>query len=114
MNYTPLYYFMNENISLLEIKRTDQPEDAPKDEVYHWLAFDNQSQEIRRLSFKSMDKEPIDGNEINIRIFENAELRFTNEFAKFIENDQVHLVLNNSVDEIPDELKIVVEEFLSI
>lgn len=102
VNFTPLFYLMNENFNLIEVKRNDLPEDSPLDQVYHWLFITNETKKIEKLSFKSMSEEMVNGNKMNIREFANAELRFDDAFAKFQIENNGHLFMNSPVDQISE------------
>ncbi len=111
--YTALFYFMNEEVSVIEVKRTDIPEDSDKDKMYHWLKYTQGSKKIERLRFRSMSSEVVNGNNINIRAFADGELRFDKDFAKFLHCNDGHLIMNRPVQDIPDELSGQINSFLS-
>lgn len=112
INFTPLYYFMNENVSVVEIKRNDLSESATKEETYFWFRLDA-SQNITRLKFVSMDSEVVNGNNINIRIFDNGELRFDDKFAKFTYNGDGSITMNVPVTEIPTTSNTAIQNYFS-
>jgi len=112
-NYTPLYYLMNESITVIEVKINDLPENSPKDIVFQWLSINTQTNHINKLIFKSMKEEIVNGKRMNVRVFENAELRFDEEFAKFQIDGQGHILMNSSVDKIPAETNEKIITFLS-
>ena len=82
--FLPIFLFMNEEVTLIEIKREDMPEDSTPDQLYHWLSMSKSNPKLTRLNFIEMGKEMVNGNEINVRKFENGELRFDSNFAKFL------------------------------
>jgi RimJ/RimL family protein N-acetyltransferase len=67
-----LYYFISIDISVLEIKITDLPENAPLSNIYKWLILDLKSGKIFELDFKSMDKNEHE----EFRTFAEGEFRF--------------------------------------
>ncbi|OUR94212.1 hypothetical protein A9Q84_18085 [Halobacteriovorax marinus] len=111
-NYTPLFYFMNENILLVEVKINELPEGFPVDKIFHWLMVPKATGEISRLKFSSMDDELINGNKMNIRVFENAELRFDEKFAKFQIDGQGNILMNSPIAEISHETHAQIKTFL--
>ena len=110
-NITALYYFMNEEVSLVEIKRTDIDTDD-KSKLFYWLKLLKSSNQLERLEFKSMSSEIVNDNNINIRVFEDGELRFDNDFAKLLHKTEGHIVMNKPVSEIPAELMKRLSEYL--
>lgn len=67
-----LFYFHSDSFQVVEVKIHGLPEDSPPAEVYHWMTHDENSREIRRLSFVSMESEG--GRQY--RQFDEGELRF--------------------------------------
>lgn len=63
------YYFYNEKMSLVEIK---------KDSTYHWLLIDNNTKDIKKLTFIFMD----DG----LRKFEEGKLMFNSIMGNYNKN----------------------------
>ena len=102
VNFTPLFYLMNENFNLIEVKRNGLPENTPLDEVYHWLFITIETKKVEKLVFKAMSEEMINGNKMNVREFENAELRFDEAFAKFQIENHGHIFMNSPVDQISE------------
>jgi hypothetical protein len=111
--FTPLFYFMNEDVALVEIKLNNLDDNASKDQLYHWIKFSNSSQEISRLKFISMGSENINGNNINIRVFEDGELRFDDSFAKFQHKGDGHIIMNAPINTISEVFKNRIEEYIS-
>ncbi|WP_417335323.1 hypothetical protein [Halobacteriovorax marinus] len=95
---------------MAEIKRHGIQGD--KSDIYKWIKINPSNQEIESLKFESMKTEEVNGNEINVRIFENAELRFDNFFAKFQYKNEGHIVMNCDTSEIPDIFLNHIEEYL--
>ena len=87
-----LYVFENEEISVMEVKRKDQAKDAFPDQIYFWILMDKKKNSFVHLGFKSMGTEMVNGNNINVRVFQKAELRFDANFAKFVYLDQSYLL----------------------
>lgn len=76
-----LYFLENFSMQIIEIKRTDLPEDAEISEKFKWLKFDKETNEISQLDFSSMDSSA----EIEERYFEQGYLKFNNTTGTFIE-----------------------------
>lgn len=64
-----LYAFSSDELTLVEIKRLDQPENAPLSSIYKWLVVQNNK--VTSFTFKSMSK-----NEKEYREFEEGKLVF--------------------------------------
>jgi len=109
--FETLYYFMNEEVSLVEVKRTDlETEDLGQ--LLHWLKVVKATNEVVKMPFKSMNSEVVNGNTINIRVFENGELRFDDDFGKFLHDNDGHIIMNKPVNETPKDVLNSVGEFL--
>jgi hypothetical protein len=108
-----LYYFQNEYMTLVEVKRDDLPASARPDQVYAWLVIDPKKKEFRKLGFKSMNSEMVNGNLINIRGFNEGELRFDALFAKFVYGPNSHLLENSKVESVTSEVKDIVKQYLT-
>ena len=113
INFEPIYLFLNENITLFEVKRTDLPKDSTSDKLYHWLTVSKSKPDIRKLTFKDMGVENVNGNDINVRNFTEGELRFDKNFAKFILDNDGHIVMNVSVTDFPDNLVTLTKNYFS-
>lgn len=113
MKFNTLFHFENEKISLIEVKREDLPAEASKDEKYLWLKFDRANQNFSRLNFVSMNSENVNGNEISVREFEGAELRFDKEIAKFATMEEAHLLLNKSNEPVPQETSVHLQNYMN-
>lgn len=112
IEYSFLYYFQNEYMTLVEIKRTDLPEDSSPEQVYSWLVINPQTAEYKKLGFKSMGTEMVNGNLINIRVFDEGELRFDGLFAKFVYGPNSHLLENKSSAEPGKNIADIVSTYL--
>jgi hypothetical protein len=113
INFEPLYLFLNENITLFEVKRNDLPADSSPDKLYYWLTVSKTKPEIRRLTFQKMTVEKIDGNDINVRTFTEGELRFDKNFAKFILDDNGHIIMNAPITDFPENLVTLTKNYFS-
>ncbi len=111
--FTPLYYFMNENIAVVEVSNDTLPADATKQERLHWLKITNNCNTVERLTFKAMKSELVNGNEINVRSFEDGELRFDKNFAKFLYKGDGHIIMNIPVADISPETKNKISIYIS-
>ena len=112
IEYSFLYYFQNEYMTLVEIKRTDLPEDSNPEQAYSWLVINPQTVEYKKLSFKSMGTEMVNGNLINIRVFNEGELRFHGLFAKFVYGPNSHLLENKISAEPGKKIADIVSTYL--
>lgn len=106
-----LYHFQNEYMTLIEVKRDDLPASASPDQIFAWLVIDLMKKEFRKLRFQSMSTETINGNLINVRSFAEGELRFDQFFAKFVYGPQSHLLENSKLESVPDEIKVIVDQY---
>lgn len=89
------YYFMNEELSLINIESSST-----------WFRIDSASKEVQKLELISEDSQVINGNNISVKTFKSAELRFDSEFGKFQDKTNGYILLNCSDKEIPSELII--------
>lgn len=76
-----LYFLENFSMQIIEIMRTDLPEDAEVNKKFKWLKFDKESYQISQLDFSSMDS----SGEIEERYFEQGYLKFNSTTGTFIE-----------------------------
>ncbi len=104
---------MNENVILAEAKRADLPKSSDKSLLYYWIKINVQTQGIERLTFKSMTTEIVNGNEINVRVFEHGELRFDKFFGKFQHLSEGQILMKSEVDQIPDIFLDKIEQFVT-
>ena len=112
--FETLFYFMNEEVCVLEIKISGMSEDAPKDKRYHWLKLTKKNNQVDKLVFQSMNVEDVNGNKINVRAFKNAELRFDDHFGKFLHNDIGHIIMNSPIDSVPSDLIKTIENYIEV
>ena len=113
MKFETLFYLMNESHSVVEIKLCGLEPHAPAQEVYHWLSISTATKEVEKLKFVSMNEETVKGIKFNVRVFENAELRFDESYAKFVMNDDGHILMNCSEKFIPEQVNICIQEYIS-
>jgi hypothetical protein len=110
--YSTLFYFQNELLSVVEVKRLDLAEDAPLGDVFHWLKI-KKTGELSKLSFVSMAVEEIKENMIDVRIFKVGELRFSKGFAKFDDGVNAHILEQVTDNKLSSTLTEKVETYLS-
>jgi len=84
-------YFMNENAAVVELSN----------EQWKFIKLPS---EIFILKLNSSTIENVNGNDINVRVFEKAELRFDNDFAKFQYLDNGYILMNCDISTIPNEI----------
>lgn len=111
MNFQILNYLMNENLTVIEAKLIDLPESAPKSERYKWLQINDSK--VTPLAFISMREEEINGKQMNIRIFENAELRFDKSFARFISGENMNILMNQTGKSLAADIDKLIRDHLS-
>ena len=85
-----LNYFMNENISLVEVKR---------DKEVSWISFKDNN--INKLDLTKSFVEDVNGNNIEVREFSNGEFRFDQSFGKCLIEDDGHLIMSVPAEQIP-------------
>ncbi len=103
---------MNENVILTEIKRTDLADETDKSKIYSWIKINPHTQEAESLTFKSMQVDNVNGNEINVRTFTDGELRFDPHFAKFQHKGEGYIVMNCDVADVPAPFLDKIESFI--
>lgn len=107
-----LYFFENQQIIILELKRTDSPSGAIKSELYKWLLIDIDSARITLLDFLSMKS----GEHRQERFFRQGYLSFDSQHAVYIrESSSVQSILTNRhPEQIPVWVVTFIEEQMSI
>ena len=90
MEYKILYGFQSHGITILEVKRMNEPETADPDLVYFWLKISGPEQSIERLIFVDSDSNETE----EFREFEQGELCFDENIAEYIEDDGVGYALD--------------------
>ncbi len=103
---------MNENVSIIEVKRTDLPEDAPKNQKYHWFFIFNEELQIEKLEFESSFVDNVNGNDINVRKFKAAEFRFDDAFGKFQNKEGGHIIMKVPNAVLPAPLEELINKSL--
>lgn len=105
-----LYYLENTEQCILEIKRTDLPENADISEVFQWLILTKQNQQIQPLIFRSMDS----SGEVQERFFEQGYLKFSNQSGTYIEkfNSAQHQLDNKTGQSLPIEINDILINYL--
>lgn len=105
-----LYSFENDQIYVLEIRRTDLALDSDKSELYRWLLFNKDSLEVTPLIFLSMDSNALSQE----RFFKQGYLSFDSEKAVFIHesSSEQHVLDVIPFNEVPDELNTVISIYL--
>ncbi len=111
--FNTLFYFMNENYTVLEVERTDLPMNSEKSLVFHWLIKNVNNSKVSKLTFKSMDSEIVSGNEINIRVFNEGELRFDKLFAKLSYQGDGHILMTKEVSSVPSDIERSIISYLN-
>ncbi len=96
-----LFYLENEEIALIEIKRTDRPEELDKSKVYFWLLFKKSSGEIEKLDFVSMKY----GQEKEERVFSQGRLTFDKHFGSFEDFAGQHPLRNIPATQLSGEFE---------
>ena len=112
MKFTVLHYFMNENLTVIEVKKEGLTENLSKDQVYFWLSILSESQEVKRLDFQEMKQENVNGKTMNVRIFSQGDLRFDDFFARCIIHGNGQILMNESKKTLPQEINNLVSNFL--
>lgn len=94
-----LFMFENENNAIVEIKRKDQPEDTPKDQVYFWLMVNKNSKKVEKLDFISMIKEPKQIREFKqgMLSFDEKNAFYNNESFNNIKVDDLDISINDII-----------------
>ncbi|NQX38419.1 hypothetical protein SAMN05421820_101439 [Pedobacter steynii] len=110
-SFTCLYFLENEKHLILEIKRTDLPQDAELSEVFLWLVMEKERKLILPLTFRSMDS----SGEVQERFFEQGYLKFNNLTGTYIEkfNSGQHQLGNKSGNPLQAEIIDIIAEYLA-
>ncbi len=102
LSHTFLFYFSNEYMALVETKDSNGG--------LLWSVVDLKVNSSKGLVFQSMGEELVKGNKIQVRKFTNAELRFDDNFAKFILNDEAHLLERLDILAIPEAIHKIISQ----
>ncbi|MGF1922715.1 MAG: hypothetical protein ACQUHE_00945 [Bacteroidia bacterium] len=101
----------NTDTYILEIKRTDLPQDEDVSKVYQWMRVSKDFQYASPLTFRSMDS----SLEVEERYFDEGFLKFNRNNGTFIEkyNSAQHNLEAKNSNEVPKELIEAITGFLS-
>lgn len=106
-----IYSFEHPTAYLFEIKRTDLPKEADRNEKYHWFFFDRANLSLERLMFVSMTKDAA----LQTRVFNGAKLSFTGAQGIYSHNSGESLTLRNVSNEpLPREVRSKIYQILKI
>lgn len=94
---TPLKYFMNEKVSVVEIQTIGQ-------ETTTWLRIGSDDTLATLLNLQSSGSEVVNGNDIMIRAFDTGEFRFDDEFGKFQYKGDGSILMRLPVQDLPVEV----------
>lgn len=83
-NQKALYFFDNQDFSLIEVEKLDCLDHEPLDKKYFWLMWNKKTKRLQRLEFTSMEK----AKDYQTREFRQGKLKFDNERATCTLNDQ--------------------------
>lgn len=87
------FYFMNEEVSLLKLPDTE-----------NWYLINTKDHSYSLLKLLNENAQTINGNNIEVKTFENAELRYDKDFGKFQHDQNGFILLNCCHQIIPSEL----------
>ena len=76
-----LFLLESTDFFILEIKRTDIPENSPPADRFKWLRIEKEKSVVASLNFRSMDS----SGEIEERFFDEGFLKFDSSEGAFIE-----------------------------
>ena len=81
-----VYSFVNEEMTVFELKNTVAPDDCPKSQKYQWFVADDRG--VNKLTFVSSTDSIVE----QIREFQGASLRFSERMEKayFTDDRGVH------------------------
>ena len=97
-------FFRNETVSLIEVQSKEES---------NWFFSHNNLTDLTAFHCSSEMVELINDNNINVRTFNEGELRFDSKFGKLVvTGEDSQLVIKSSVEEIPLGLKEKVERVL--
>lgn len=105
--YEILYLFQSPQGHLVEIKRLDQPADAPKKRVYDWLWLTDRS--ATSLRFQRMGAGPK-----QVRIFEEGRLYFDDTHAELTwRNGEVVVLAVQSQEGLGSKQRLIIRNHLN-
>lgn len=107
-----IYFFGNQQILILEIKRTDLSSDSVKADTYKWLLVEKSTEQIIQLDFLAMHTT----NGAEERFFRQGYLSFdTNQAVYIREASSVQEFLDTfDSSEISRELNLNIQRFLNL
>lgn len=107
-NFHCLYSFTSPDLALLEIKRTDQPEGTPLNDVYKWLILSLCEGQVFEFEFKSINRSA----EEEQRGFAHAKLVFNKKMATLeLFNKKLSFISENP-EEVSSEKLALVSQYL--
>lgn len=109
--FDTLYFLDAEDISIFEIKRLDQPLNSTADMIFYWLLFNKKTNEIQRLTFRSLDSSSV----LEERFFVEGFLKFSETEGTYIEkyNSKQYLVRNLGASGLTETIHHAVQHFFS-
>jgi hypothetical protein len=112
MEFKVIHYFMNENLTVVEVKKEGLPENVSKDQIYFWLSISTDTKRVERLDFQEMKEEAVNGKMMNVRIFSQGDLRFDDFFARCVIHRNGQILMNESKKVLPEDVLQLVTEYL--
>jgi hypothetical protein len=77
-----------------------------------WLSISSETNTTEKLNFIKASEEVVNGNKMNVRTFEGAELRFDKSFGKLVVRENGYILMNCSEELIPSEIdKLISKSF---
>lgn len=108
-DYSLLFHFENDRISVLEIK-VKGIDSEDKSRIYHWLLFYKKEKSLHPLIFKEMGSM----GEKEFRRFDDSRLEFDNQAAIFTKENKVYNLQRESVEVEPEQdLQNAIDEFIN-
>ncbi len=106
IDFQVLFYFSNENTSIIEIKRLDLPQETDRNQRYYWLTYHEASGAMERLHFVSMQV----SSDSEERVFEEGLLHFNQEQALYTDLDSfdTETLQVKKPDLLPEALRSVI------
>ncbi len=108
-NYECLFYFHAEDCELVELKITGLGPDIPLSKVYHWIFLNTLSDEVMKLTFKSMNKSA----ERQLRSFSEGHLAFNTVEAELTMKKNAFQFEVRDPKVLSEKAKTLIEKFLS-
>ncbi|RYU82857.1 hypothetical protein [Hymenobacter persicinus] len=108
--YRTLFLLDSAEMSLVEIKRLDRPDEPDRGTLYSWLQFDKAAGTLTKLDFVSMDSQP----EAEQREFRQGQLRFDLREATYRPADDTspRTLLVCPTTELPAALAAAIDRYL--